>query len=86
MQYLVIIEKGANSYGAYVPDLPGCVAVSETKPAAHRLIAEAIPFYVEGLQDDFGVVPPPLSTVEFIDVVIDYPISSRLQTTDPTQS
>jgi hypothetical protein len=30
MQYAIVIEKGATSYGAYVPDLPGCVAVGET--------------------------------------------------------
>jgi predicted RNase H-like HicB family nuclease len=30
MRYAVIIEKGESSYGAYVPDLPGCVA-AETK-------------------------------------------------------
>ena len=59
MQYLVIIEKGANSYGAYVPDLPGCVAVGETKAEAHRLIAEAIQFHIEGLREDGAVVPPP---------------------------
>ncbi|MHC5730999.1 MAG: type II toxin-antitoxin system HicB family antitoxin, partial [Nostoc sp.] len=26
MRYTVVIEKGETSYGAYVPDLPGCVA------------------------------------------------------------
>ncbi|MEH2433759.1 MAG: type II toxin-antitoxin system HicB family antitoxin, partial [Nostoc sp.] len=30
MRYTVVIEKGETSYGAYVPDLPGCVAVGET--------------------------------------------------------
>ena len=30
MEYKVIIEKGNNSYGAYVPDLPGCVALGKT--------------------------------------------------------
>ena len=28
MKYLVVIEKGPSSFGAYVPDLPGCVAVA----------------------------------------------------------
>ena len=28
MKYLVVIEKGSSSFGAYVPDLPGCVAVT----------------------------------------------------------
>ena len=49
MQYLVIFEKGQNSYGAYVPDLPGCVAVGETMEEVRRLIAEAIEFHIEGL-------------------------------------
>ena len=30
MKYAVMIEKGPTSYGATVPDLPGCVAVAET--------------------------------------------------------
>lgn len=67
-QYLVIIEKGADSYGAYVPDLPGCVAVGETKTKVHKLISEAIQFHIEGLREDGAVVPPPSSTAAFVDV------------------
>ena len=59
MQYLVIFEKGASSYGAYVPDLPGCVAVGETMDEVRRLIAEAIQFHIEGLRKDGLVVPLP---------------------------
>ena len=68
MQYLVIIEEAVNSYGAYVPDLPGCVAVGETKAEVHKLITEAIPFHIEGLRKDGDVVPPPSSTAAFIDI------------------
>ena len=71
MQYLVIVEEGVNSYGAYVPDLPGCVAVSETKADAQRLITAAIQFHIEGLREDGTVVPPPTSTVAFVDVMTD---------------
>ena len=49
MQYLVIFEKDVNSYGAYVPDLPGCVAIGETMEEVHELIVEAIRFHIEGL-------------------------------------
>ena len=59
MQHLVIIEEGANSYGAYLPDLPGCVAIGEKKDEVHRLITEAIQFHIEGLREDGVVVPPP---------------------------
>ncbi len=47
MRYRVVIEKGATSYGAFVPDLPGCVAVGETKAEALMLIEEAISFHLE---------------------------------------
>lgn len=30
MRFAIDIEKGPTSYGAYVPDLPGCVAVGKT--------------------------------------------------------
>lgn len=68
MEYLVIFEKGENSYGAYVPDLPGCAAVGETMDEARGLITEAIQFHIEGLRENGCVVPLPSSTVGFIDV------------------
>jgi predicted RNase H-like HicB family nuclease len=49
-RYALIIEKGPTSYGAYVPDLPGCVAVGDSEPEVRRLIEEAIDFHIEGLQ------------------------------------
>ncbi len=68
MQYLVIFEKDADSYGAYVPDLPGCVAIGETMEEVRELITEAIQFHIEGLQEDGSVIPLPASTAAFIDV------------------
>lgn len=50
MRYAVVIEKGETSYGAYVPDLPGCVAVAESLEEVRNLIKEAIAFHIEGLQ------------------------------------
>jgi predicted RNase H-like HicB family nuclease len=68
VRYAVVIEKGATSYGAYVPDLPGCVVAGETREEVVRLIQEAIEFHIEALKADGKPVPPPSSTVEFIDV------------------
>lgn len=59
MEYVVIYEKGGSSYGAYVPDLPGCIAVGETLEEVQTLIDEAIEFYIEGLQEDGDDVPAP---------------------------
>lgn len=52
MQYLVIIEQGPNSFGAYVPDLPGCIAAGETREEVSTLIHEAIEFHIESLKAD----------------------------------
>jgi predicted RNase H-like HicB family nuclease len=68
MKYAVIIEEGENSFGAYVPDLPGCAAVAETKEELMRLIQEAIDFHIEGLREDGQPVPEPASSVEYIEV------------------
>lgn len=62
MSYAVVIEKGDTSYGAYVPDLPGCVAVAETREEVEALVAEAIQFHIEMLQEDGLPVPEPTST------------------------
>ncbi len=62
-QYTVIIEKGDSSYGAWVPDLPGCVAAAETAAEVEQLIREAIEFHLEGLREDGLEVPEPSSRV-----------------------
>jgi predicted RNase H-like HicB family nuclease len=59
MQYVVIIEKGPTSYGAYVPDLPGCVAAAETEDEVRQLIREAIELHLEGLRGDGEPIPEP---------------------------
>ena len=46
-----MIERGPTSYGAHVPDLPGCVAVAETKTEVCALIQEAIELYLEALEE-----------------------------------
>ncbi|MCD6681500.1 MAG: type II toxin-antitoxin system HicB family antitoxin [Burkholderiaceae bacterium] len=68
MQYLVVIERGPTSYGAYVPDLPGCVAVGESREEVETLIQEAIEFHIEGLRADGHPVPEPKSTSQFVRV------------------
>jgi predicted RNase H-like HicB family nuclease len=63
----VIIEKGETSYGAYVPDLPGCVAVGETLQEVEELIREAVQFHIEGLREEGLPVPEPSSIFEFVE-------------------
>ena len=59
MRYTVVLEKGESSYGSFVPDLPGCVAVGESKEEALSLIKEAIAFHIEGLKEEGVPIPRP---------------------------
>ena len=59
MKYAVIYEKCENSYSAYVPDLPGCIAVGETLAEVRVSIAEAIAFHIEALREAGYPVPVP---------------------------
>jgi len=68
MRYIVIVEKTANNYGAYVPDLPGCVAVAESKEELLKLIREAIELHLERMREDGTPVPEPTTTTELVEV------------------
>jgi len=68
MEYVVILEEGESSIGAYVPDLPGCVAVGETREEAMDLIREAIELHIESLRENGEPVPAPHSYVEKVAV------------------
>ena len=68
MEYLVVIERGPTSYGAYVPDLPGCAAVAESREEVEGLIREAIEFHIEGLRGGGQPVPEPNSTSRLVSV------------------
>ncbi len=68
MKYAVVLEKGQNSYGAYVPDLPGCIAVAETKAETLELIREAIELHLEAMRGQGERVPEPASSIEYVQV------------------
>ena len=40
--YLIVIERGDGNFGAWAPDLPGCVAVGDTIDECEREMREAI--------------------------------------------
>ncbi|MEO8345759.1 MAG: type II toxin-antitoxin system HicB family antitoxin [Betaproteobacteria bacterium] len=68
MRYLVVVEKGLQSSGAHVPDLPGCVAVGETREEVLATIREAIEFLLEGLKGHGQSIPAPSSSSEIVEV------------------
>lgn len=68
MRYAVVIEKSETGYGAYVPDLPGCIATGETIQETEALIREAIEFHLEGMREDGIAAPVPVAVAEYVDV------------------
>lgn len=68
MKYMIVVEKSPSGYGAYVPDLPGCVAAGKTREEVLRLIKEAIELHIESLEENGEPVPQPSSVSEFIEV------------------
>jgi predicted RNase H-like HicB family nuclease len=67
-RYTVLIEKGETGYGAYVPDLPGCVAVGKTVAQVERLIREAIELHLEAMLRDGDPVGEPTTESRQVEV------------------
>ena len=66
-RYAVVIEKTKKGYGAFVPDLPGCVAAGDSYEETKQLIRDAIPFHIESLRSHGDPVPEPTTRVELVD-------------------
>ena len=69
-RFLVIIEKGDQSYGAYSPDLPGCVAVGDTIEEVEKNMREAIAMHIQGLIEDHEPIPVPQTTAKYMDIPV----------------
>jgi len=68
MRYAIVIEKAEGNYSAYVPDLPGCVAIGDSVDETRREIQEAIAFHLEGMRADGLPTPEPTSRVAYVEV------------------
>ncbi len=68
MRYMVVVEQGAQGFGAYVPDLLGCVAAGESKGGVLALIREAIELHLEAMEGEGLAIPPPSSSGEYVEV------------------
>jgi predicted RNase H-like HicB family nuclease len=68
MKYTVIYEKGPTSWGAYVPDLPGIIAVGDSRDKVECLIREAVEFHLEGMREEGISIPPPSSFAGVVEI------------------
>lgn len=57
--YLVVIQRSEGNFGAWAPDLPGCVATGATLEECEQEMRGAISFHLEGLREEGEPVPSP---------------------------
>lgn len=69
-RYLIIIEKGKRNYGAFVPDLPGCVATGETLDEVKANMQIALKMHLEGMIEDREPIPASQTMAEYIEISI----------------
>ena len=65
-RFLIVIEKGRRGYGAYSPDLPGCVAVGRTRTEVEKKMWEAVGLHVRGMKEDGIPIPAGHSVAEYM--------------------
>jgi predicted RNase H-like HicB family nuclease len=65
---LVIIKTGEHSYGAYAPDVPGCVAVGETREEVEHLIKEALQVHLQMMREEHLPLPESQTEADHMDI------------------
>ncbi len=66
--YVAVIERTDNGFGAYVPDLPGCVAAGDTLEETEALIREAVGYHIKILRENGDPVPQPQANAHLVSV------------------
>ncbi|HZY62946.1 MAG TPA: type II toxin-antitoxin system HicB family antitoxin [Edaphobacter sp.] len=69
-KYAVVFERSADGYGAFVPDLPGCVTVGDTLEETERNIREAITGHIEAMRAHGEAIPMPTTLTEYIEIPV----------------
>ena len=68
-RYAVIFEQAEHNWGAYVPDLPGCITTGKTLEEMGRNIQEAVQGHLAVLREFGEPVPPPTSVAGEIEIL-----------------
>jgi predicted RNase H-like HicB family nuclease len=66
--YAVIFEQAEQNWGAYVPDLPGCITTGNTFEETESNIREAIEGHLKTPREFGDPVPQPTSVAKDIEI------------------
>ena len=64
LRYAVVFEQTSNNYGAYVPDVPGCISTGKTWDEMQAMIREALAFHIEDMLGQGEPVPEPTMSID----------------------
>ena len=70
-RFAIVIEKSGGNFGAYVPDLPGCVTTGDTVDEVKRNIVEAIELHLHGIREERESIPVSETQVGYVEVADD---------------
>ena len=70
LKYAVVFERSKDGYGAFVPDLPGCITVGDTLAETESNIREAIAGHLVAMQEHGETIPRPTTLAEYIEIPI----------------
>ncbi len=70
MKYAIIIEEGESNYGAYAPDIPGCIGLGSTPERARKDLLDGLAGHLRLMAQDGDAMPTASSTVDYIDVEV----------------
>jgi predicted RNase H-like HicB family nuclease len=71
ISYAVVMERASDrGYGAWCPDLPGCVSLADTEDAVLAETRQATELHLAGLREDGQPMPHP-STVAATVITLD---------------
>ena len=69
-KFAVVYEKAVSNWGAYVPDLPGCITTGATLAETKRNIREAMELHLEAMAEVGEAIPEPSADVDFVELQI----------------
>ena len=66
--YSVVWERPGDCFGAYVPDLPGCITVGDSQLEIEGSIREAVLSHLAAMRKHGETIPKPRTATGFVEV------------------
>ena len=76
-RYLIVIEKAEDNWGAFAPDLPGCVALGDSVEETTQLMREAMEMHLLAMAEDGDPIPEPTTVADYVELDVPEPAKEK---------